>query len=414
MLVNRIIRLSSLLLIAMRFVVTQCCAQNETNSCLDCHLELEDELQSPAVLFSGDVHAANGLTCSGCHGGDASAEDAETAMSPQKGFIGSPSALKIPDFCGRCHSDPAYMRKFNPSLPTDQLQKYWSSHHGKLNNAGDKKAAQCVSCHGIHNIKPAGDPRSKVYVKNVPETCAHCHANQKYMAPYKIPTNQFEEYNSSIHAKALFEKNDTGAPACNDCHGNHAATPPGISSIGRVCTLCHLAEGELFKDSPHKRTFDDLNLPECAFCHENHAVHALSDEHIGTGEKSLCVECHAEKDDGYQAAIDMQTAIVKLKNRYEQANSLIEDAEKKGVEVSDEIFTLRKIRQSLISLRKLIHTFNPDTVIATADDAMQTAEKVYQAGIHSLQEVKRRRFGLIAFSLITLLLIFLIYQRMKR
>ena len=38
------------------------------------------------------------------------------------------------DFCGICHSDAEYMKERKPLLPVDQLQKYWTSEHGKLNS----------------------------------------------------------------------------------------------------------------------------------------------------------------------------------------------------------------------------------------------------------------------------------------
>lgn len=389
-------------------------AQNLDNTCLSCHLELGDELGEAAQVFSSDVHNIEGVSCAGCHGGDPAQEDAELAMSSAKGFIGKPSVLQIPAFCGRCHSDPVYMRRYNPSLSTDQLEKYWTSRHGELNRKGDKKVAQCVSCHSVHEIHPATDPRSAVHPKNVPRTCAHCHADPGYMASYKIPTNQFDEYRSSVHGVALLEKNDLGAPACNDCHGNHAAVPPGVSSIGRVCFQCHLAEGELFIDSPHKNAFDELGVPECAFCHGHHTVRILSDQHLGVMTPSVCIECHSEGEAGYEAAGSMSAAIIALKERYQAAKTLIDEAERKGVEVSDEQFKLLSVRQSLINVRTLIHSFDPGRVTASTREAMKSADEVYQAGVRSVEEVKKRRTGFIVFSIVTIFLVIVIYVRLRQ
>lgn len=36
-------------------------------------------------------------------------------------------------------------------------------------------AANCASCHGIHMILPASDPRSTINPKNLPKTCGKCH-----------------------------------------------------------------------------------------------------------------------------------------------------------------------------------------------------------------------------------------------
>jgi len=376
------------------------------DTCIDCHSEMGDEVASK---FSNDVHNMAGLSCAGCHGGDPASDDQDIAMNAKNGFVGSPNELQIPEFCGKCHSDPVFMRKYNPSLQTDQLEKYWTSYHGELNKKGDKKAAQCVSCHGVHEIRPPSDPRSKVYARNVPETCAHCHANADYMAKYKIETNQFDDYSSSVHGVALLEKNDLGAPACNDCHGNHAAMPPGITSIGRVCFQCHLAEGELYLRSPHKEGFDDLGVAECSFCHGHHAVHILTDANIGIQDSSICLDCHSKGDAGYEAAGTMKSEILKLKTKYLAADTLIAEAARKGIEVSDEQFELRNVRQSLINLRKLVHTFNPDSIVTSTEASMKSADEVYQAGIRSMAEVKKRRIGFVIFSIITIILAGILY-----
>ena len=141
------------------------------------------------------------------------------------------------------------MRGFNPSLPTDQLSKYKESQHGiLLLQEKDSKAAQCVSCHGVHGIRGPKSRQSKVHPQAIPETCGHCHADAKYMAGYKkddgtpLPTDQLEKYKQSVHGKALLEKGDLGAPACNSCHGNHAAMPPKVSS--RLAGLPHLPFAE--------------------------------------------------------------------------------------------------------------------------------------------------------------------------
>ena len=53
-------------------------------------------------------------------------------MSKAAGFRGKIERKQIPQLCGGCHSDGAFMRKYNPSLHTDQLSQYKTSVHGKL------------------------------------------------------------------------------------------------------------------------------------------------------------------------------------------------------------------------------------------------------------------------------------------
>jgi hypothetical protein len=92
------------------------------------------------------------------------------------------------------------------------------------------------------------------------------------MAPYGVATNQFADYRSSVHAAALLEQGDTSAPACNDCHGNHGAAPPGVRSVAHVCGQCHGREATLFAASFKKDLFDAAGLQECTVCHDHHRI----------------------------------------------------------------------------------------------------------------------------------------------
>src|ERR1019366_7418626 len=103
-------------------------SQGQTkNTCLDCHSTLPDLLGVSQEKFSQDIHAQKGLTCASCHGGDPTSDDADKAMSRKAGWKGKIDRKQIPQLCGSCHSDPAYIRQFNPSLRTDQLDQYRTS-----------------------------------------------------------------------------------------------------------------------------------------------------------------------------------------------------------------------------------------------------------------------------------------------
>jgi hypothetical protein len=249
-------------------------AEEERSSCVLCHGQLEDEMLAPVAAWSDDVHAAAGLGCVGCHGGDPSpalADDVE-AMAASRGFHAAPDRLVVAEFCGTCHADPAYMRRFDPQARVDQLSEYWQSGHGRRNAQGDPVPATCTDCHGAHGIRPVSRPDSPVHATRVPETCARCHASPETMAPYGLPADPFDLYRRSVHGVALLERGDTAAPACNDCHGNHGAAPPGVTSVANVCGQCHGREAALFRDSPKHALFDGMDVPECSGCHGNHLV----------------------------------------------------------------------------------------------------------------------------------------------
>ncbi len=126
--------------------------------CLKCHTEMEKamEIEGPAHQWSASIHKEQGISCDSCHGGDPTKEDAMEAMSPERGFIGSPSEKEIPDFCGRCH--------VNVRDHFKQSKHYTSQLIDKPN---------CVTCHTAHQQK-------KVSVELInPELCGSCHSYQQ-------------------------------------------------------------------------------------------------------------------------------------------------------------------------------------------------------------------------------------------
>jgi len=223
-------------LAALIVLVTSMGYGQTKNSCLDCHAALPDPLGVTQEKFSQDIHAQKSLTCVNCHGGDAASDDPDKAMSPKAGWKGKIERKQIPQLCGSCHSDPAFVRQFNPSLRTDQLAQYRTSVHGKRLAAGDTKVAVCTDCHSVHDVRAPADPRSTVNPVNVANTCARCHADASYMSGYSIPTDQFAKYSASVHHQALMVRGDLSAPTCPTCHGNHGAAPPGVDKVQNVCS----------------------------------------------------------------------------------------------------------------------------------------------------------------------------------
>jgi hypothetical protein len=225
--------------------------------------------------------------------------DARFAAHP---FQGTPDRKDIPRFCGRCHSDPEYMKQFRPDARIDQEQEYWTSYHGKALAQGDVRVATCVDCHGVHDILRADDSRSSVYPVRVAETCGRCHSDAKRMEGTRlsdgsaIPVDQVARWKDSVHGVALMKKGDLSAPTCNDCHGNHGAAPPGVGSVTFVCGRCHGREAELLRASPkhegletHQEFLADAGPSGCASCHEGPDPAALLPATTKLGQ---CTTCH--------------------------------------------------------------------------------------------------------------------------
>ncbi|UCF37034.1 MAG: cytochrome c3 family protein [Acidobacteriota bacterium] len=298
-------------LLLLPFLVFSAVAAPAETSCTKCHGDPEflgEEAAQVVTDFAKGVHAAVGLSCHDCHGGNPAlehAEDMDAAMDSnfrENRYIGSPMRTEIPSRCGSCHSDPAYMRTFRPDARVDIEQEYWTSQHGIALKSGDTAVATCTDCHGVHGILRVNEVTAPVYATNVAKTCSTCHSDAEKMAGRTtpsgspIPINQFALWEVSVHAKALLEKNDLFAPTCNDCHGNHGATPPGLASISFVCGQCHGREAELFRDSAkhdgflaHNEFLADAGAGQCEMCHEFESVPPFLENLASFSE---CTSCH--------------------------------------------------------------------------------------------------------------------------
>jgi len=144
-------RVAGLILLAGLWVAPPAFAEAPAETvCIQCHSGQGERLAVPVAEWRQSIHAASGISCHDCHGGDPT--DFTNAMSPARGFIGAPDFTGVPDFCGRCH--------------VGVRQDYGESAHGR---AVDRGGAQCVICHGAHTVKMA-----RIDLINE-QDCSRCH-----------------------------------------------------------------------------------------------------------------------------------------------------------------------------------------------------------------------------------------------
>jgi predicted CXXCH cytochrome family protein len=368
------------------------------SGCIICHTDLADAMQAPVRLFEEDVHRDRGFTCVDCHGGDGLATDKDRAKDPARGYRGRPVGMAEVGTCARCHSDAAFMRRFMPRQRVDQAAEYAVSAHGRGLAAGDLKVATCSSCHGAHGIRLVTDARAPIYPLNVAATCARCHADPEYMAPYGLPTDQREKYEQSVHHAAMVARHDLSAPTCNDCHGNHGAAPPGVDDVANVCGTCHAVFQMRYERSVHSQMFG------CSECHSNHAVLAPSDELLGESATAICSTCHGEGDTGLAAAGAMRAQIDTLQESVARARALTDRAQNAGMEMGDAQLRLGEARNQLTLARTEVHTFDPADVETVVAEGLDIVAEVEAAGQGALAELRFRRQGL-AVSLVAILLL---------
>jgi cytochrome b subunit of formate dehydrogenase/nitrate/TMAO reductase-like tetraheme cytochrome c subunit len=77
------------------------------------------------------------------------------------------------DLCARCHEGVRLSQEFG--VPGGRVATYFDSYHGLASEGGSVVAANCSSCHGVHNILPSSDPRSTINKANLDATCGKCH-----------------------------------------------------------------------------------------------------------------------------------------------------------------------------------------------------------------------------------------------
>jgi len=287
-------------------------AQSDTNQCLSCHQELDDELLTPAENYVNDIHFKNNITCAACHGGDATSDDTDIAMSEENGFIGVPDRSERYKVCVSCHSDEQKMKGYGSDLRVDQYKELETSIHFQSTNNDEGPITDCVTCHSVHDIKSIDDPQSKVYPTNIPKLCGSCHSNANFMKNYNpsLPVDQVIKYRTSKHG-ILNAKGDPNVAQCASCHGYHdiASVNDSRSSvyatnIPGVCASCHSDSKLMSKyglpsdqydsyvKSVHGITLlekEDISAPSCNDCHGNHGAVPPGVESIS----KVCGSCHA-------------------------------------------------------------------------------------------------------------------------
>ena len=254
----------------------------ENEVCLECHadpeLQRETAYKAETSVFVDvgvlDASVHEGMECADCHA--AAAEE-------------HPEQLPVVE-CADCHDDAAEL--------------YRTSLHGVALEAGVEDAPGCADCHGTHDILPAADPAARTHAKNVPATCAVCHANVEFIERRPVSmASPLDGYEQSVHFQAL--KRDEHGATCTDCHEYHALYKPndarsGIhrGNIPATCGQCHGEIREVYEQSIHGRAlaFGNTDAPTCVDCHGEHEIRGPQDPeslvypaHIS---RTTCVWCH--------------------------------------------------------------------------------------------------------------------------
>lgn len=282
-------------------------------ACTSCHEDEGEEYNTSIhgkAYHLGDKAAAN---CWDCHGGH---EIVEHTASHQNKMI---------ETCGKCHSDPEIMAKFG-RREMDPVATFKQSIHGKI-FLDDPAApvANCISCHGSHDIKGGIDPTSKLNKLNIPKTCGTCHEDEE------------KEYYQSIHWASI-QRGHYEAPVCTDCHGEHNIhLAEGKNSLTnnllqptKLCASCHSSKTMMERFGLDARRLDSYmksyhglavlkGSPEaatCTSCHEVHSIRSSRDSLSSVypaNRKQTCGTCHQNITEDF-AQIDVHPLDMETRN----------------------------------------------------------------------------------------------------
>jgi predicted CXXCH cytochrome family protein len=264
-------------------------------TCGRCHAGVVARFKASAhgrALAGGGPGAPDCLTCH---------RTAVTSKQmPQDGAALKQAQEKI---CLSCHlANPEVRARMAPT--TGFIAAYEQSVHGKALHVGDASAANCVDCHGSHEMEHGFDAAARVSKQRIPATCGACHSEIA------------ETYRASAHGQALARGNHD-APVCTNCHGEHSIekahdprSPVAAGNVSaQVCSPCHssvrmaqkygLASDrfQTFSDSYHGLALrgGDLEVANCASCHGSHDIRPSSDPRSTVHKANLahtCGRCH--------------------------------------------------------------------------------------------------------------------------
>jgi cytochrome b subunit of formate dehydrogenase/DnaJ-class molecular chaperone len=139
--------------------------QRVPDTCGRCHENVEQTYLRSVHGTAVRAGVRDAPVCTDCHG--------EHSIQAVKLASSRVAPANIPKTCGQCHAAQRIIAQYR--LPPNVFATYEQSFHGLALQGGNLSAANCSSCHGIHDILSARDPRSSIFPKNLPQTCGKCH-----------------------------------------------------------------------------------------------------------------------------------------------------------------------------------------------------------------------------------------------
>ena len=139
---------------------------NVPATCGKCHTEIANtftqSIHGQAIAHGNELAPA----CTDCHG----IHSIKAPSNPNSPVSEQNLSRNV---CARCHQGVRLSQEFG--VPGGRVTTYFDSYHGLATEGGSVVAANCSSCHGVHDILPSSDPRSTINRANLDATCGKCH-----------------------------------------------------------------------------------------------------------------------------------------------------------------------------------------------------------------------------------------------
>lgn len=274
------------------------------------------------------------------------------------------------------------------------------------------------------------------------------------MAEYELPIEVVDEYRLSVHGQLLLEQQDTGAPTCATCHGNHSAMPPGFATVGAVCGKCHERAAESFAASSHAGIEEFKGCVQCHGAGEDHFFHRIErvtvppdamiqryarllstdpaprpeiiseDVHpdplqLITQSLPTCLNCHEEPEDDEDLpkVFDILETIAEAERQYVRTGLRLEQVGKGVLLVDRQRFLFQDAKTHLIGLSPVQHALDHDKVSARVAELSAVCAQVDDELGELERGLRLRHTALIpiwAFALLFAIALYVKYKDLKR
>lgn len=139
---------------------------NIPKTCGQCHGDVSAEFMTSVHGKAVQRGNSQAPVCTDCHG----IHNIKSHIDPKSSVASQQIARTT---CGQCHGGVKLTQELG--VAGGRLKSYEDSYHGLAKRLGSDVAANCASCHGVHNILPSSDPKATTSKANLVKTCGKCH-----------------------------------------------------------------------------------------------------------------------------------------------------------------------------------------------------------------------------------------------